>query len=67
MEKILLVSANFIKNVSNIDDNIPGKLIEPAIWQKQNLDLRGILGDTLEDKLEELVRNDSIDQEEIIK
>ena len=67
MEKILLVSANFIKNVSNIDDNIPGKLIEPAIWQKQNLDLRGILGDTLEDKLEELVRNDSIDQEEFIK
>ena len=64
MEKVLLVSANFIKNVTNIDDNIPGKLIEPAIWQRQNLDLRGILGDTLEDKLEELVRNDNINQEE---
>lgn len=64
MEKVLLVSANFIKNVTNIDDNMPGKLIEPAIWQRQNLDLRGILGDTLEDKLEELVRNDSINQEE---
>ena len=63
MEKILLVSANFIKNVTNIDDNMPGKLIEPAIYEAQAEGLRGVLGDALVDRLEELVRTDEIDQE----
>ena len=63
MEKILLVSANFIKNVTNISDNISGKLIEPAIWEGQNESLRGILGDSLVDRLEELVDENLIDQE----
>lgn len=63
MKKILLVSANFIKNISNISDNISGKLIEPAIYEAQNEGLRGILGDTLVDKLEDLVDNGNIDRE----
>ena len=63
MEKILLVSANFIKNVTNIDDNMPGKLIEPAIYEAQVEGLRTVLGDCLVDRLEELVRTDEIDQE----
>lgn len=63
MKKILLVSANFIKNISNISDNISGKLIEPAIYEAQNEGLRGILGDTLVDKLEDLVDNGDIDRE----
>lgn len=63
MEKILLVSANFIKNISNISDNISGKLIEPAIYEAQNEGLRTVLGDCLVDRLEELVRTDEIDQE----
>ena len=62
MEKILLVSANFIKNISNISDNISGKLIEPAIYEAQNEGLRGVLGDCLVDRLEDLVRTDEIDQ-----
>ena len=62
MEKILLVSANFIKNVTNIDDNMPGKLIEPAIYEAQAEGLRTVLGDCLVDRLEELVRTDEIDQ-----
>ena len=63
MEKILLVSGNFIKNVTNIDDNIPGKLIEPAIYEAQNEGLRGILGDALVDRLEELDANRDIARE----
>ena len=63
MEKVLLVSANFIKNVTNIDDNMPGKLIEPAIFEAQNEGLRTVLGDSLVDRLEDLVRTDKIDQE----
>lgn len=63
MEKILLVSANFIKNITNIDDNMPGKLIEPAIYESQNEGLRGILGDSLVNRLEELVDTGDIDSE----
>ena len=63
MKKILLVSGNFIKNVTNIDDNMPGKLIEPAIWEAQNEGLRGILGDALVNRLEELVDTGDIDRE----
>lgn len=63
MEKILLVSTTFIKNISNISDNISGKLMEPAIWEAQNEGLRTVLGDALVDRLEELVMTDEIDQE----
>ena len=63
MEKILLVSTTFIKNMSNISDNISGKLMEPAIWEAQNEGLRSILGDRLVDKLEDLVRTGDIDRE----
>lgn len=63
MKKILLVSANFIKNVSNISDNISGKLIEPAIYEAQNEGLRGVLGDALVNRLEELVDTEDIDRE----
>lgn len=64
MEQVLLVSGNFIKGISNISDNISGKLIEPAIYQAQNEGLRGILGDALEDKLESLVVSGDINNEE---
>lgn len=67
MEQILLVSSNFIKNVSNISDNISGKLLEPAIFEAQNEGLRGILGDRLEDKLENLVDSGDIELEENAK
>lgn len=61
MEKILLTSVNFIKNISNISDNISPKLLEPAIFEAQNEGLRGILGDGLVDRLEELVSTGDID------
>ena len=61
MEKILLTSVNFIKNVTNISDNISPKLLEPAIWHAQNEELRSVLGDGLVDRLEELVSTGDID------
>lgn len=63
MKKILLVSSNFIKNMTNIDDNMSGKLIEPAIYEAQNEGLRGVLGDSLVNRLEELVDTGDIDRE----
>ena len=64
MEKILLTSVNFIKNVTNISDNISPKLLEPAIFEAQNEGLRGILGDNLVNRLEDLVSTGDIDLEE---
>ena len=55
VQRVLLVSPTFIKNVSNISDNISGKLLEPAIFEAQNEGLRTVLGDSLVDRLEELV------------
>lgn len=62
-QKVLLCSVSFIKTVSNISDNISGKLIEPAIREAQDEGLRSILGDHLVDKLENLVLNNEINQE----
>lgn len=60
MQKILLVSTTFIKNISNISDNISGKLLEPAIYEAQNNGLRSVLGDRLVDKLEQLVADNQV-------
>ena len=67
MAKVLLVSTTFIKNITNISDNISGKLLEPAIYEAQNEGLRGILGDSLVDKLESLVNDNTIYSEVNIK
>lgn len=64
VQRVLLVSPTFIKNVSNISDNISGKLLEPAIFEAQNEGLRTVLGDSLVDRLEELVGNNTINNTE---
>ena len=60
IEKNLLVDETFIKSVTNISDNIRSKLIEPAIFEAQNEDLREVLGDRLLSRLIELVASGDI-------
>lgn len=64
IEKNLLVDETFIKSVTNISDNIRSKLIEPAIFEAQNEDLRGVLGDRLLSRLIDLVVSGDIYKEE---
>lgn len=64
IEKTLLVDETFIKSVTNISDNIRSKLIEPAIFEAQNEELRDVLGDKLLNRLIELVASDYIYREE---
>ena len=59
--KVLLVSPQFIKNFTNVSDNLSGKLLESAIWEAQNYGLRTVLGDCLVDKLEQLVNDNQVD------
>ena len=64
MEEILLTSEDFIKEVSNISDNVNGKFILPSIREAQEQGLRGIIGDCLLAKLKDLVRIGEIDRPE---
>lgn len=59
--KVLLVSPQFIKNFTNVSDNLSGKLLESAISEAQNYGLRTVLGDCLVDKLEQLVNDNQVD------
>lgn len=54
MTDFLLTSEQFVKSVSNISDNLAGKYLLPAIREAQEINLRGILGDALLDKLKAL-------------
>lgn len=60
MTEILLTSEQFVKNISNISDNLAGKYLLPAIREAQEINLRGFLGDALLDKLKELVGNNAL-------
>ena len=51
--KVLLVSPQFIKNFTNVSDNLSGKLLESAIWEAQNYGLRTVL--------EQLVNDNQVD------
>lgn len=54
MADILLSSEAFIKANTSVSDNLDGKYILPALREAQEQGLRGILGDTLLDKLKQL-------------
>lgn len=56
-KQIFLTSERFVKSVTNIDDNLAGKFLQPAIREAQDVQLREILGGALlralKDKVEE--------------
>ncbi len=62
MQESLLTSEQFVKNISNISDNLAGKYLLPAIREAQEINLRGFLGDALLDKLKTLVGTGTIRQ-----
>ncbi len=55
MTEPLLTSEQFVKEISNISDNLAGKYLLSAIREAQDINLRGFLGDALLDKLKDLV------------
>jgi len=60
--QILLTSESFVKDVTSISDNLAGKYLRPAIRKAQDVNLRGILGDTLLAKLKALVASGDISE-----
>lgn len=67
MEDVLLISENFIKDHTNLSDNINTKLMFAAINESQEINLRDIIGSKLLDKVKSLVADDSIKADVNIK
>lgn len=60
MTKILLCSETFIKEHTNLSDNLSGAYLGPAIRETQDIELTEYLGSALVDKLCELVSSGTI-------
>lgn len=67
MKNILLCSPDFVRINSNISDNVNSKVLATAIREVQEDELQEILGQLLFEKLQGLVEDGSIEQEENAK
>jgi len=64
MAEILLSSEKFIKETTNVSENLSGKYLLPSLREAQEIGLKGILGDCLLARLKELVKDGGINQED---
>ena len=60
MTKILLVSEDYIKTNSNLNDNVWGDYLLPAIREAQDMGLQSIIGSCLYNQILTLVDNSTI-------
>lgn len=60
MKNIFLCSEQFIRSLTNIDNNIQGKFLQSAMRESQDIDLQQVLGTNLFQKLLMLVASDEI-------
>lgn len=64
MTNVLLISEDFIKTNSTLNDNAFGKTLRPAIIEAQDIGLQMIVGECLYKKILDLVRTNDIQEEE---
>lgn len=62
MKDILLTTESFVKQVTNISDNVNGKVMQSAIRESQDIDLKQIVGSAMIEKLKDLVEDGSIQE-----
>lgn len=60
MTKILLISEDYIKTNSGLNDNVWGNYLTPAIREAQDIKLQQILGTSLYEAILEQVKNGAI-------
>ena len=60
---VLLISEDYIKSVTNISDNISNDYLLPSIKLAQDIDLESTIGTKLLEKLQELVFDNDISNE----
>ena len=61
---VLLISESYIKSVTNISDNLAGDYLLPAIKLAQDIDLESTIGTQLLEKIQELIYNNDISNQE---
>ena len=61
---VLLISESYIKSVTNISDNIAGDYLLPSIKLAQDIDLESTIGTQLLEKLQELIYNNDISNQD---
>lgn len=61
---VLLISESYIKSVTNISDNIAGDYLLPSIKLAQDIDLEYTIGSQLLEKIQELIYNNDISNQE---
>lgn len=59
-DKILLISQNYVKEITSISDNVNDKQLFVAIQEAQNVSLRNVMGSALLRKLKELIADETI-------
>lgn len=64
MTNILLISEDYVKSNSNIDDNLWGKMLIPAIREAQEMGLQAIIGGNLYQAILDKVADGSIQNED---
>lgn len=60
----LLTSPDFVKSVTNISDNLNGKVMQAAIREAQEIDLKQIIGSCMLAKLKQLINGNLINDPE---
>ncbi len=60
MAEILLTSESFLRDKTNVSDNLSGKYVLSAIREAQEIGLKGITGACLLEALKEMVQDGSI-------
>ena len=58
--EILLTNENYVRGITNIDNNIQSKYLLSAIRESQEIDLQQIIGTCMLNKLKELIFNQTI-------
>lgn len=64
MIDVLLISEDYVKSNSNVDDNLWGKFLLPAIREAQEMGLQGIIGGNLYEAILGKVADGSIQNED---
>lgn len=62
-KEILLISTQFVKEVTQIQDNLSDKILIPAIREAQEMGLRNIIGYAMLQKLKSLIESGDIGEE----
>ena len=61
---VLLISEDYIKSITNVSDNIAGDYLLPSIKLAQDIDLEYTIGSQLLEKIQELIYNNDISNQE---